>query len=128
MRSRFRRRSGARGGYGKTTLAKALGDDPDIQDAYFDGVLWVELGENPDNLLGSIADLVTILTGTPPGLATINAAAAALGEALSDRRILMMVDDAWREQDLRPFLQGGPNTARLITTRLSHVLPANAFR
>jgi hypothetical protein len=30
------------GGYGKTTLAKALAHDPDIQDAYFDGVLWVE--------------------------------------------------------------------------------------
>jgi hypothetical protein len=116
------------GGYGKTTLAKALAHDPDIQDAYFDGVLWVELGEKPENLLGSIADLVTILTGTPPGLATINAAAAALGEALGDRRILLIVDDVWREQDLRPFLQGGPNAARLITTRLSGMLPANAFR
>ena len=116
------------GGYGKTTLAKALAHDPDIQDAYFDGVLWVELGEKPDNLLGVIADRITILTGTPPGLATIDAAAAALGEALGDRRILMIVDDVWREQDLRPFLQGGRNTTRLITTRLSRVLPANAFR
>jgi hypothetical protein len=116
------------GGYGKTTLAKALAHDPDIQDAYFDGVLWVELGERPENLLGALADLVTLLTGTPPGLATIHAAAAALGEALGDRRILMVVDDAWREQDLRPFLQGGPNTTRLITTRIDNVLPADATR
>ena len=36
------------GGYGKTTLAKALAHDPDIQDAYFDGILWVELGEKPE--------------------------------------------------------------------------------
>jgi hypothetical protein len=28
------------GGYGKTALAKALAHDPDIQDAYFDGILW----------------------------------------------------------------------------------------
>jgi hypothetical protein len=116
------------GGYGKTTLAKALAHDPDIADAYFDGVLWVELGEKPDNLLGTIADLITVLTGTPPGLETITAAAAALGEALGDRRILMIVDDAWREQDLRPFLHGGRNTTRLITTRISGVLPADAFR
>jgi putative hemolysin len=116
------------GGYGKTTLAKALAHDPDIHDAYFDGALWVELGETPGNVLGTIADLIETLTGARPGLATINAAAAALGEALGDRRILMIVDDAWREPDLRPFLQGGPNTARLITTRLSGVLPANAFR
>ena len=62
------------------------------------------------------------------GLQTIHGAAAALGEALGERRILMIVDDVWREQDLRPFLQGGRNTTRLITTRLSRVLPANAFR
>ena len=116
------------GGYGKTTLAKALAHDPDIQDAYFDGVLWVELGEKPDDLLSKIVDFIETLTGAPPGLQTIDAAAAALGKALGERRILMIVDDAWREQDLRPFLQGGPNTTRLITTRLSRVLPVDAFR
>jgi NB-ARC domain len=36
------------GGYGKTTLAKALAHDPDIQDAYFDGILWAVLGEKPN--------------------------------------------------------------------------------
>jgi hypothetical protein len=77
------------GGYGKTTLARALAHDPDIQDAYFDGILWVELGEKPENLLGTIADLITTLTGTPPGLETINAAAAALGQTLGARRILL---------------------------------------
>jgi hypothetical protein len=70
------------GGYGKTTLAKALAHDPDIQDAYFDGILWAELGEKPENLLSIVSDLITRLTGEPPGLETINAAASALGEAL----------------------------------------------
>src|SRR5262249_34135987 len=46
------------GGYGKTTLAKALAHDPDIEDAYFDGTLWVELGEKPDNLLATVSDLI----------------------------------------------------------------------
>ncbi len=45
------RRSRAPAGYGKTTLAKALAHDPDIQDAYFDGILWAELGEKPERLL-----------------------------------------------------------------------------
>ena len=116
------------GGYGKTTLARKLAHDPDIQDAYFDGILWVELGENPESRLSIISDLVTRLTGEPPGLQTINAAASALGEALGDRRILMVVDDAWRELDLRPFLRGGPSTTRLITTRLDNILPDNAVR
>jgi NB-ARC domain/TIR domain len=116
------------GGYGKTTLARKLAHDADIQDAYFDGILWVELGEKPTNLLSILSDLVEILTGDRPGLENSNIAASKLAEALGDRRILIIVDDVWREQDLRPFLRGGPNATRLITTRIDNVLPANAFR
>ena len=112
------------GGYGKTTLASALAHDADIADAFFDGILWVELGEHPGNLLSIISDLITRMTGTPPNLGTVNAAASALGE----RRILLIIDDAWREQDLRPFLQGGPHTTRLITTRRDDILPLKAER
>jgi NB-ARC domain/APAF-1 helical domain/WD domain, G-beta repeat len=116
------------GGYGKTTLAKALAHDRDIQDAYFDGILWVELGQKPDNLLSIISDLVETLLGGRPGLQNINSAAAKLGEALGDRRVLLVVDDVWREQDLRPFLQGGASVTRLVTTRNENVLPSKAVR
>jgi NB-ARC domain/TIR domain/WD domain, G-beta repeat/APAF-1 helical domain len=115
------------GGYGKTTLAKALAHDPEIQDAYFDGILWVELGEKP-HLLSIISDLVEILSSERPGLENINSAAAKLGEALGDRRILMIVDDVWREQALRPFMRGGTNATRLVTTRNDNTLPSNAVR
>jgi APAF-1 helical domain len=40
----------------------------------------------------------------------------------------MVVDDVWREQDLRPFLQGGRNCVRLVTTRIDSVLPDKAVR
>jgi hypothetical protein len=86
------------------------------------------LGESPGNLLSIVSDLIVVLTGDRPGVETIDAAAAKLGEALGDRRILLIVDDAWREQDLRPFLQGGPRTTRLITTRIDNVLPAGTQR
>jgi predicted ATPase len=116
------------GGYGKTTLARALAHDDEIMDAYFDGVLWVELGESPGNLLSLISDLIEILSGERPGLENVNIAATKLGEALGDRRILLVIDDVWREQHLRPFLQSGPRTTRLITTRNDHVLPAKSAR
>ena len=116
------------GGYGKTTLAKALAHDAEIQDAFFDGILWVELGEQPGNILSIVADLVEKMTGERPGFETITAARAALTEALGDRRILLIIDDVWRKQDLDPFLQGGPYTTRLITTRINHVLPSDAVR
>src|SRR5208337_2248255 len=102
--------------------------DPDIADAYFDGILWVELGENPGNVLSILSDLIETMTGERPGLENLNAAAAKLGEALGDRRILLVIDDAWREQDLRPFSLGGRNTTRLVTTRRDDILPLNAAR
>ena len=89
---------------------------------------YVELGEKPDNLVARIADLVEVLTGERSGLQTVGALSAALAAALGEGRHLLVIDDVWREQDLLPFLQGGPDTTRLVTTRLEHVLPADAFR
>jgi hypothetical protein len=37
-----------------------------------------------------------------------------LTDVLGERRILLVIDDAWHEQHLRPFLQGGRNTTRLV--------------
>jgi hypothetical protein len=108
----------------KTVLANALCHDLDIQDAYFDGILRVELGERADNLLGLVSDLIKMITGEPEGFNTIEAAASRLSEALGDRRFLVVIDDAWREQDLRPFLRGGPKSTRLITTRIDRILPS----
>ena len=49
------------GGYGKTTMAKALCHDERIQQAFDDGILWVTLGENPGNLVGKVEDLIYML-------------------------------------------------------------------
>jgi hypothetical protein len=115
------------GGFGKTTLAKALAHDVEVQTAYFDGILWAQLSEKMNNLLGIVSDLVVTLTGAQTEFKTLPAATAALAAALGHRRILLIVDDAWSEQDLKPFLQGGPSTTRLITTRLE-IVPVEAFR
>ena len=56
------------GGFGKTALANALCHDPEIEDAFSDGVLRVALGEKPEDLVGRIADLIEILTGERPGV------------------------------------------------------------
>ena len=36
------------GGFGKTTLAAALCQDEEINQAFDDGILWTTLGETPD--------------------------------------------------------------------------------
>ena len=116
------------GGYGKTTLARALCHDSDIQDTFRDGILWVTLGEQPTNLIGQIEDLVYLLSREQPGFTSLEAATTKLGNTLADRACLLVIDDVWRPSDLKPFLHGGPFCIRLITTRNDHVLPSTAQR
>ena len=115
------------GGFGKTVLAQALAHDDDIQDAFHDGVLWVTLGEKP-SLIEKLADLLKTLTGEPQGFTEISAAANKLREVLADRKCLLVIDDVWSESHLRPFLEGAPLTARLVTTRRDDILPKGVLR
>ena len=114
------------GGYGKTTMAKAICHDERIQQAFDDGILWVTLGEKPGNLVGKVEDLIYMLNQERSGFSGIDAAGARLAELLADRDILLVIDDVWDAIHLKPFLQGGTRCARLITTRNEDVLPANA--
>lgn len=116
------------GGYGKTTLAKALCHDKRIQDAFDEGILWVTLGENPQNLTGLVEDLIITLGDERPGFTAPDAAISRLKELLADRDILMVIDDVWDRAHLNPFIQGGPHCARLITTRNLETLPASAAK
>lgn len=116
------------GGYGKTTLAKALCHDQLIQDAFDDGILWVTLGEHPGDLTGRVEDLIVTLSDERPGFTTQDAAISRLKELLADRDILIVIDDVWDRAHLNPFIQGGPRCARLITTRNLDTLPASATK
>ena len=115
------------GGFGKTTLAKAVCHDERIKEAFDDGILWVTLSEDPGDLKLKLLDLIEVLSGDRPGFATREAATARLAELLADRDILMVIDDVWNAADLDPFLQGGNHCARLITTRNRDVLRPSAY-
>ncbi len=116
------------GGFGKTALARALCHDEAIQNAFDDGILWVTLGESPGDLTGRVEDLIYMLSGQRPGFASVDSATASLVELLADRDVLLVIDDAWSAAHVRPFLQGGPRCARVITTRRSDVPPPQARR
>jgi hypothetical protein len=67
------------GGFGKTTLARAICHGPRIVDAFDDGVLWVTLGEAPGELTSRVEELIYTLGGKRPGFTTLNAATARFG-------------------------------------------------
>lgn len=114
------------GGYGKTTLAKALCHDPCLQQGFKDGILWVTLGGTPGDLTSRIEELIYALSSQRPGFTNAEAAAARLAELLAGRDVLLVIDDVWNSAHLRPFLQGGERCARLITTRNLDTLPPSA--
>jgi hypothetical protein len=108
------------GGFGKTTLAQALCYDLDIQNNFSDGILWVELGEKPDNIPGKINDLIYHLTDINPGFVDQNNAAAELENALAGKKCLLVIDDLWNPVHATPFLRGGSTTTHLRTTIMTH--------
>ncbi len=111
------------GGYGKTTLAQALIHDVRVRGAFDDGILWITLGEKPESLLAKLQDLYVALKGETCPYQTIESAKNALAELLKDRYVLIVIDDVWDGEHLKPFLIGGTHCAHLITTRYSETLP-----
>ncbi|MBL8472410.1 MAG: hypothetical protein KF778_03555 [Rhodocyclaceae bacterium] len=114
------------GGFGKTTLAKLFCADPDVIAACSGGTLWVPLGKHPADARAQIADLVSALTGSSAGCATLAGAQARLQQALSGRAVLVVIDDVWDEAALRPIAEASSGCARLITTRNPDTLPLEA--
>lgn len=109
-------------GVGKTALAIELVHDLDLQRHFSDGILWVALGPRPDipeqlrrwgTLLGCTAEMAQV--GDEVDWARV------LRSTISLRRILLVIDDAWRSEDALAFKVGGPHCAYLLTTRIPSV-------
>ncbi|MFC7248189.1 NB-ARC domain-containing protein, partial [Catellatospora aurea] len=111
------------GGFGKTTLVTQTCHRPEVDELFTGGILWTELGHDLDGpaLADKINDLTEQLTGVRPTLSGPQEAGFRLGEALDAclDPVLLVVDDVWRDDQIRPFLSGGRHCRRLVTTRFS---------
>ncbi|SMX29521.1 Regulatory protein AfsR [Pelagimonas phthalicica] len=106
-----------RGGFGKTTLAAYVAQDPDIRDAFLDGVFWVAIGRQSHTVLTQIEEIIRKISGARLGTTDEDQAAQELKNLLDHRDVLIIVDDVWREAQLRPFVTATENAALLVTTR-----------
>jgi DNA-binding SARP family transcriptional activator/tetratricopeptide (TPR) repeat protein len=107
------------GGMGKTTLAVHLGHS--VRHHYPDGQLFAELrGAGPDPA-GPEAVIGAFLRalGTPDKdvPATLEERSALLRTRLSDRRMLVVLDDARDADQVRPLLPGSAGCAVIVTSR-----------
>lgn len=103
-------------GVGKTTLAVALAHDARIRDHFSDGVLWAGLGPNADPVtqLNLWAEALGLDLSDKPTAAD---RARAVRNAISGRRLLLVIDDAWALEPANLLRCSGPDSVHLLTTR-----------
>lgn len=114
-------------GVGKTTLAITLARDEEMRAYFRDGILWAGLGPTPDvsSILSHWSQLLGIATPDLTGESDHEALALQLRRAIGARRMLLVIDDAWKLEDALLFKVGGPHCAHLVTTRFPGI--ASAF-
>lgn len=106
-------------GVGKTALALELAYDAEVRAHFRDGVLWTGPGLQPDitELLSRWGSLLGVTVTGSARLDTNEDWARALRAAIGQRRMLLVVDDAWESTAALAFQVGGPACAYLVTTR-----------
>jgi hypothetical protein len=107
-------------GFGKTTLASGICHNGEVMTACDGGVLWATLGERPSPLR-ELGKMYAALTGERPQFLDADDAAIHLFGRLAGKRCLMVVDDVWDFEHLKPFLREPGQVTRIITTRLSTI-------
>ncbi len=110
------------GGLGKSVLATALVLDPEVQERFEDGILWVTLGQKPD-LQSLLGDWIRTLDKSREGYSatTLEAASRYLQTLLIEKRMLLVVDDVWIGAHVEHFRVGGAACRMLVTTREAQI-------
>ena len=108
-------------GAGKSSLARRVANDSRVRSRFGGGVLWAELGQQPD-LLARVQAWVAALDKAPL-TGDLAALEAKLTELLRERPpCLLVVDDVWEAQHLKPLAVTWPHCRVLVTARRKHVV------
>ncbi|GCE14348.1 tetratricopeptide repeat protein [Tengunoibacter tsumagoiensis] len=110
-------------GIGKTAIAVALTTDREVQNHFRDGILWAGLGPNP-NRLGLLTHWGALLGISPKDVENVTSSKAwsrTLHAIIGQRRMLLIIDDAWSIEDAMALQVGGSRCAHLLTTRQPHI-------
>jgi len=109
------------GGVGKTTLAKMLCHDRVVQDAYPDGIIWVQLGQQVADLVAKMREVGRALGDDPKHYDTVDGARNRLRTILRKKAVLIVLDDVWTLAEAEAFLADAPASCLLITTRMHDI-------
>ena len=117
------------GGIGKTVLATALCRDLAVQRAFPDGIAWITIGREWDgDFVISMREVARALGDDLCGYDNPLACANRYRTILREKAALVVVDDVWSLQDLKPLLVEAPRSRFLFTTRDASIAKAVSDR
>ncbi|WP_327379188.1 NB-ARC domain-containing protein [Streptomyces sp. NBC_01212] len=120
------------GGFGKSTLATLVCSDRRVRRRFRGRVYTVTVGRDVRGraaIAAKVAEATVFITGDTTAFDDPDRAGDHLWRLLSRRpRTLLVLDDVWEPDQLAPFLRGGRNCVRLVTTRVPAVLPPGSAR
>jgi tetratricopeptide (TPR) repeat protein len=103
-------------GVGKTAMAMELVNHTAVRNHFKDGVLWAGLGQAA-NPLHNVSQWADALGQDLSSLGNEDQRAQAVADAIGERHVLLVIDDAWDIDSASPLRCGGLNCCHLLTTR-----------
>ena len=114
------------GGFGKSTIVKALCHDPQAQKKFTSGFLFIELGPQAIDPKIKLNEIYFDLVGD-----NINNAEPELKKLTKDNlhNLLVIIDDVWHTEDAKPIINAFSNCHIVFTTRNNDIARSlTAFR
>lgn len=108
-------------GIGKTVLASAIVRDNKVRRIFSDGIYWFAMDQTPD-ILAQQNQLARDLNLSNLNIRSIDDGRSMLSHTVQARRILLILDDVVRREQIEAFDIVGDNGRLLIITRDSNVL------
>ena len=110
------------GGFGKTTMAKALCHQPAIKRHFLDGFLWITLGQHPPNTEMKLNQLYDQLT-CDKFKSNFSTADKLYGHVTNNlKRLLVVIDDVWYANDAKIYAEVFNTCKIILTTRKNDVV------
>ncbi len=109
------------GGIGKSILAAVIAHDDEIRAAFPDGIVWVQLGQSP-NIVEAQSHVLESFDEYEGAPISPGDGLRLLKNKFRDKKILLILDDVWKREDIKYFDVSFEESRLLITTRQSQIL------
>lgn len=114
------------GGVGKTVLAAALAQTPEVRRSFADGVFWIAVGRDVGTLRALTRTGIAVGDEGIQGYAGVAEARLLLGKTLAKMNCLIVLDDVWQVDVAEALQTASSKNVRILLTGRKRNLFASA--